>query len=89
MLVGEGESLRGPKSADMLTSAFVESTRAPRAAAAAYPGQDDGRLLAVAGERPAHAPGIFKAIVRFGRRRRSHLWQSASPAPPRATISEC
>jgi hypothetical protein len=35
-----------------------------------------GVMLPVAGERPAHAPGIVKAIVRFGRRRRSHPWQS-------------
>jgi hypothetical protein len=31
----------------MLTSALAERTRAPRPAAAAYPGPDDGRLLAV------------------------------------------
>jgi hypothetical protein len=37
----------------MLTSAFAESTRPPRPAAAAYPGPDDGRLLAVGGKRPA------------------------------------
>jgi hypothetical protein len=46
-LVGEGESGQGPTGTDMLTSAFAESTRAPRPAAAAYPGPDHGRLLAV------------------------------------------
>ena len=63
LLVGEGESRQGPKSADMLTSAFVESTRAPRAAAAGYPGQDDGRLLAVDSERPVQGPAMTKASV--------------------------
>jgi hypothetical protein len=35
--LGEGESRQGPSGTDMLTSAFAESTRAPRLAAAAYP----------------------------------------------------
>ena len=47
LLLGEGESRQGPTGTDMLTSAFAESTRAPRPAAAAYPGPEDGRLLAV------------------------------------------
>ena len=37
LLLGEGESRQGPSGTDMLTSAFAESTRAPRPAAAAYP----------------------------------------------------
>jgi hypothetical protein len=49
--LGEGESRKGP-AGTMLTSAFAESTRARRSAAAAYPGADGGRLLAVDGMRP-------------------------------------
>src|ERR1019366_7251997 len=55
LLVGEGESRQGPTGTDRLTSAFAESTRAPRPAAAAYPGPDGGRLLAVERMRPAVA----------------------------------
>jgi hypothetical protein len=62
--LGEGESRQGPTGTDMLTSAFAESTRAPRPAAAAYPGPcqgpDDGCLLAVDTERPAHAAEMTK-----------------------------
>jgi hypothetical protein len=35
LLMGEGESRQDPAGTDMLTSAFAESTRAPRPAAAA------------------------------------------------------
>jgi hypothetical protein len=60
--MGEGESRQRPPGAGMLTSAFAESTRAPRPAAAAYAGQDDGRLLAVDSERPAQGPEMTKDV---------------------------
>jgi hypothetical protein len=67
MLLGGSESRQGPTGTDMLTSAFAESTRAPRPAAAGYPGPcqgpDHGRLLAVDLERPASAPKMTKATA--------------------------
>jgi hypothetical protein len=71
--LGESESRQGPTGTDMLTSAFAESTRAPRPAAAAYPGPDGGRLLAVDSERPTQAAEMTKAsagVVEAGVRMR-------------------
>ena len=53
LLLGEGESRQRPPGTGMLTSAFAESIRSRRPAAAAHAGPDDGRLLAVGGKRPA------------------------------------
>ena len=72
-LVGEGDSRQGPTGTDMLTSAFAESTRARRPAAAAYPGPDGGRLLAVGSERslqPAEMTKASAGVVEAGARMR-------------------
>jgi hypothetical protein len=53
----------------MLTSAFAESTRPPRPGAAAYPGRDGRRLLAVDLESSGGADGPSKAQVGASQRR--------------------
>ena len=78
LLLGGSESRHSPAGTDMLTSAFAESTRPPRPAAVAYAGPDDGRLLAVGGDRPAAVACIVEAIVSVGPRWRSSPWHCAS-----------
>jgi hypothetical protein len=61
--VGRRREPPGPTGTEMLTSAFAESTRARRSAAAAYPGSDGGRLLAVDRKRPDEGAREGKAVA--------------------------
>jgi hypothetical protein len=67
--LGGSESRHSPTGTDMLTSAFAESTRPPRPGAAAYPGPDGRRLLAVDLESSGGADGPSKAQVGASQRR--------------------
>jgi hypothetical protein len=73
--LGEGDSRRAPKGTDMLTSAFAKHSCATPAAAA-YPGPEDRRLLAVcskrpvrgdAGKRAAASSGLTLGVCAYGR----------------------
>jgi hypothetical protein len=68
----------------MLTSAFAESTREPRPAAAAYADPDHGLLIAADSERPAQATETTKASVGVVERRRA----SASSTLTLACVAE-
>jgi hypothetical protein len=94
MLLGGSESRQGPTGTDMLTSAFAESTRAPRPAAAGYPGPcqgpDDGRLLAVDSKRPAQAAEMTEAsagVVEADARLRGNAHARAARADGRRVLA--
>jgi hypothetical protein len=80
-LCREGRGHQGPTGTDMLTRASAGSRRARRSAAAAYPGPDGGRLLAVGSERPAQGPEMAKASVGRVQVERSGARHSTRDAP--------
>jgi hypothetical protein len=67
LLLGDSASGQGPTGTDMLTSAFAESTRAPRRRLPSFPGPDHGRLLAVGCERLEEAVGRPKRALALWR----------------------
>ncbi len=92
--LGEGESRQRPPGIGILTSAFAESRRAPRPAAAAYADPDDGRVLAVDSERQDRCGGVAKACVgqvcAEARIRGKHATRGRRPRPllPRESIGD-